>query len=326
MSLRITAKDINGVYNIIPTPATENAASYKELDTINYEVTENLIKMLVSNGVDGILTNGTLGEGATLTEEEHINFAKKVIETVNNKVPIFIGATTLNTRDTINRGKKIMGMGASGLFLGRPMWCDCDDETTLKFYSDVAEALPDAPIIIYDNHEAFKVKISSKTYGELAKIPNIVASKYVALGPQFLDDVAACGDNIRILPIEADWYYAKRMVGDAITACWSGSGSGGMAPLNAIKKALEEENHTLAEEISKELRYAAKPLFPQGSFKLFSYYTIPLFKAMIDAAGLFEMGPGRPPYTIVPEEYLEGAKEAGLRWARLQEIYSKDIV
>jgi len=67
------------------------------------------------------MTNGTFGEGATLTEPEWRKFNETVIRTVNGRVPVFAGATTLNTRDTIRRSKELMEMGATGLFLGRPM-------------------------------------------------------------------------------------------------------------------------------------------------------------------------------------------------------------
>ena len=37
----------------------------------------------------------------------------------------------------------------------------------------------------------------------------------------------------------------------------------------------------------------------------------------MDAAGWMKAGPCRPPYTIIPEAYLEGARESGRRWSEL---------
>jgi len=36
---------------------------------------------------------------------------------------------------------------------------EMDEDAIVGYYSDVAEALPDAPIILYDNPEAFKEKL-----------------------------------------------------------------------------------------------------------------------------------------------------------------------
>ena len=61
----------------------------------------------------------------------------------------------------------------------------------------------------------------------------------------------------------------------------------------------------------------AAPLFPHGSFKIFSTYNIGLEKARMDAGGWMKAGPIRPPYHIVPEEYLAGARKSGEMWAAI---------
>ena len=84
-----------------------------------------MIRALVSDGVDGILTNGTLGEMATLTLEEWKAFSTVVAEAVADTqpdLPLFIGATGPNTRDTIDRIAHLDSLGVKGAFLGRPMW------------------------------------------------------------------------------------------------------------------------------------------------------------------------------------------------------------
>jgi 4-(2-carboxyphenyl)-2-oxobut-3-enoate aldolase len=322
MGLKFTAKDVQGIYNIIPTPAIAGADRFDAVDTVNYAETVKLVNMLIDNGVDAIVTNGTFGEGATLTEDELYGFVKKVVETAAGRVPVFAGATTLNTRDTIRRGKALIEMGATGLFLGRPMWCECDDATIIRFYSDVAEALPDTPFIIYDNPEAFKGKLSPEVYKELAKIPNIIASKYIAVGPQYLDDVAACGDNILLMTMDSDWLQANKLTGNKATACWTGSGNCGMAPLLALKNAISSGNEEEAERITSEIRNTYATLFPNKSFKEFSKYNILLEKTRFTAGGLVDAGPARPPYHLVPDDYLKGAMEAGRRWAELHKKYS----
>jgi len=77
MGLKFTAKDVQGIYNIIPTPAIAGADRFDAVDTVNYAETVKLVNMLIDNGVDAIVTNGTFGEGATLTEDELYGFVKK---------------------------------------------------------------------------------------------------------------------------------------------------------------------------------------------------------------------------------------------------------
>lgn len=325
MSLTFSARDVHGIYNILATPATPDAGRWDCEDSVDYDETIRLVNMLINDQVDAIMTNGTFGEAATLTEPEWRRFNQTVIETANGRVPVFGGATTLNTRDTIRRSRELMQMGFTGLFLGRPMWEQMDDEAIVGYYSDIAEALPEAPIVLYDNPEAFKGKLSPVVYGKLAQIPNIVASKYLAIGPQYLADLAAVGDNIILMPLDSDWYFANRWAPGKPTATWTGSGNCGMAPLLALKQAMETRDDEAAHRITLELREAYATLFPHGDFHEFSIYNIQMEKTRFNAAGLINAGPSRPPYQYLREDYAKGARLVGEKYAELQKKYASQI-
>lgn len=326
MSIPMSARDLQGVYNILPTPALKDVDLLAVEDTVDHEETARLVRSVLDGGVDGIMTNGTFGEAATLSQKELEGFVGQVVREVDGAVPVFAGATALSTRETILRGRRLMDLGATGLFLGRPMWCRCDDETIIGYYSDVAAALPHAPIVIYDNPEVFKGKISTAVYRKLAQIPTVIGAKYVALGEGYEADVAACGDDLAIMPLDTDWVSARQRVGEAARAVWTGSGNCGMAPLVALREAIGSQDEDGARVITDEMRHAMETLFPHGSFAEFSLYNIPLEKARFAAAGLVDPGPARPPYHHLPQEYLRGAHEAGTRWAQLQQKYTQATV
>jgi len=323
MSLRLCAQDLTGIYNILPTPAIKNVSLLTCDDTVDYEATTRLVRAVVDGGADGIMTNGTFGEAATLSFDEIERFVARVVDEVAGAVPVFAGATALSTRETIRRGRALLNLGASGLFLGRPMWCECDDATIVGFYNDVAEMLPDTPLIVYDNPEVFKGKISTAAYAELAKIPAIIGAKYVALTSDYEADVEACGDAITIMPLEMDWLSARRRVGEAARAVWTGSGNCGMAPLIALREAIFSGNEDAANSVTADIVHTFETFFPNNSFHDFSLYNIPLEKARFAAAGVIDPGPARPPYHLVPQEYLDGARVAGRRWATLQQKYGR---
>ena len=88
------------------------------------------------------------------------------------------------------------------------------------------------------------------------------------------------------------------------------------------REALEGQLARLGETLAEEIRASYSTLMPDGDFSLFSPYNIPLDKARIAAAGLVDPGPARPPYQLCPPSYLEGAAEAGRRWAALQQKYA----
>lgn len=320
--MRLTVDRVNGIFAIMPTPALENASDWRARETVDLEETARAADALVRGGVDAIMANGTFGEAATLTWEEHRAFAKALVAAVGGRVPVVLGPTTLNTRDTIARGEYFRDLGASGFMLGRPMWVRCDEDTIVSYYTDVAEALPDMGIIVYDNPASFKGKLTPSTYRRLSEIDQVVAAKYTILGAQYTKDQDAVGDRMRLMPIDQDWWYAHQWRPDHATACWSAAASCGPAPCVALREAIASGDDPSARNLSDRIRHAMEPLYPKGDFELFAMYNIGLDKAWIDTAGFMKAGPPRPPYHNVPAEFIEGARLAGRRWRELQEAYS----
>ena len=321
---RYTAADIQGVVAILPTPALPGADRWDATDTVDLAETERMTQALVESGVDIIMTNGTFGEGASLTLPEVLTFNDTVISTVRGRIPVFSGATTLNTRDTIDRGRQLTALGADGLFLGRPMWVALDERQIVEYHRSIAEALPGQSQVVYDNPSAFKGKISSQAYTELATIPQIVAAKHMGfsqMGERFVSDIAAVDGRIRLLALADDWLVTARRFPDEALACWSGDAACGPAPLLRLRDTIMGRNWDAAQVIHDEIAHAVSPLFPHGDFQVFSGYNIQIDRAEFEAAGWIRPGPTRQPYTSCPEEYLEGGRETGRRWAALHRRY-----
>ncbi|GAA3676762.1 dihydrodipicolinate synthase family protein [Arthrobacter ginkgonis] len=325
---RYTAADITGAVGILPTPALPGADRWDARQTVDLAETERLTAALVDAGVDVLMTNGTFGEGAGLMLDELLAFNDVVIRTAAGRVPVFAGATTLNTRDTIERGSALRALGADGLFVGRPMWVALDDTQIVAFHRDIAAALPDMSQVAYDNPSAFKGKISPAVYAELAGIEQVVAAKHMGLGlmgERFVEDLEAVADRIRLLPVAGDWATTARRFPEAAIACWSGDISCGPAPVLALREAIRAGDWETALRIQDDLNEACAPLFPHGSFEEFSKYNIQIDRAEFEAAGYFTPGPARAPYTSCPEAYLEGGRETGRRWAALHRRYSHEM-
>lgn len=318
---RLSPDDIRGLFAIMPTPAVEGADDPAATDTVDYEESARAVGALIDDGVDAILTNGTFGEGATLTWQELRNFADVVVTAAAGRVPVLVGATTLNTRDTITRARALRDLGVDGLLLGRPMWSHCGDSDLVRHYTAVAEAVPELAIVVYDNPDAFKGKISSDAYRELSAVPQIVAAKYPGLGPSFAADLAAVSGGMRLLPVDRDWRTAWQSAPDDVLACWSGSASCGPAPHVELARRIAAGDRTGAGEIADEIQQASEGFLPGGQFALFSKYNIQLEKIRIDEAGYLRAGPCRPPYGHCPEDYAAGARRSGRAFAALHAKY-----
>lgn len=322
---RLTADDISGAWTIMPTPATPDASDWRVQHTVDLDETARIVEALISAGVDGIISNGTFGECATLTWDEKRDFIATVVETARGRVPFFCGTTALHTREVIRQTREAMDIGASGTMLGVPMWCKMEVPTAVQFYRDVSEAVPEAAIAIYANPEAFKFDFPRPFWAQVSNIPQVVAAKYLGIGMLDLDLKLA--PSIRFLPHEDDYYAAARIDPERMTAFWSSGSMCGPATAMRLRDVVAEAkrtgNWTDAKGISDAMRQADSSLFPRGDFSEFSKYNIGLEKARMDAAGWLKAGPCRPPYHIVPEEYLAGARKSGEAWAALHARYAK---
>ena len=323
MSRQISAADMRGVVGIVPTPATADAERWDAENTVDLAESEKMIRAIVEAGIDIIMTTGTFGEGATLTFAELRAFVDCVVQTSAGRRPVFAGVTTLNTRDTIARGRALLDVGADGLFVGRPMWVALDDAQIVRYYRDIAEALPGAPIVAYDNPGAFKGKISTAVYEQLATIPQIVAAKHVG-GPALAADMRAVGERVRVLPLETDWYPIAQQLPDLALACWSGAVACAPSPIAALGRAILARDWATAETLHGKTNWACETMFPGGDFATFLNYSIQLGHERFRAAGLIDPGPTRPPYIGAPADYLAGATEVGRRWASLEAEYARE--
>lgn len=322
----LSAQDIKGIVAIMPTPVLVGADSWDARGVVDLDETARGADRLVSDGVDCLLVNGTFGEAATLMWDELQAFSETVMSAVAGRVPVFLGATTLNTRDTVERGRYFRDLGAQGLFLGRPMWCTMSDEMIVRFYADVAEALPDMNIFVYDNHEAFKGKISTEVYRQISMIPNVVASKYRSVlaamsTDNLVADLRAVEGRMKLLPHDADWYYAARWFPDEVDGCWSSGVAAGPEPVVALKRAIEAADWEQARQIAEDIYWAYEGFFPGGSFLEFHTHNIAIQKARFDAAGYIKAGPALPPYHVTPGPILDSARQCGVRWRQLRERY-----
>lgn len=313
--------DIKGAWSIVPTPAKPGASDWRATDTVDLDETARAVDGLIKAGVDGILSMGSLGECATLTWAEKKAFMATLVEAAGGRVPVFVGTTALNTRDTIVQTRFAHDVGADGTMLGIPMWCAPSVDVAVQFYKDVAEAVPEMNIAIYANPEAFKFEFPRPFWAQVASIRQVVASKYLGIGA-LLTDLHLTKGRIKLMPIDFDYYAAAR-IHDFVDAFWSSGAVCG--PLVAttlrdlVAQARQSGDWSAASAFNARLNATAAPLFPDGSYKTFSMYNIGLEKARMDAGGWMKAGPVRPPYHLVPEKYLEGARKSGQMWAAIQQ-------
>lgn len=158
-----------GVTVALITPFDQNGQ-------IDEPALRKLVERQIVEGTDVILSCGTTGESATLSEEEQVRVTEIIIDQVNKRVPVMCGAGTNDTRTAIDLTRRAEAIGADGILSVAPYYNKPTQEGFYQHFKAIAEATK-LPVILYNVPGRTGSNISAETTVRLAAIDNITGIK-----------------------------------------------------------------------------------------------------------------------------------------------------
>jgi trans-o-hydroxybenzylidenepyruvate hydratase-aldolase len=214
-------------------------------------------------------------------------------------------------------------LGVEGGFVGLPLWQTPTLTNSVKFYADLAEAVPDMGLMVYANPLFFKSTFPVEFWSGVGKhCPTVITCKYVGNlmdPPNMLKDLPASMDaapHVQFLPIDFAVPMAYEMVGDRLKGMWSTSCAMGPEPIVALQRALDAGDKARMGAIMSELNALPNAI---PDFREFSKYNVQVEKVRCNAAGYIKAGPCRAPYEDLPDDWRALAEASGRAWAELCE-------
>lgn len=160
---------LNGIITAMVTP-------FESSGNIDIKTTEILIEKLIANGVQGIFVLGTNGEFHVIENDMKIKFAKKVVEIVAKRVPVYAGAGGNSTDEVIKLGKQMIAVGVDALSVITPYFVLLKENELYNHYKMIAENLA-IPIVLYNIPKNTGINLSFELVSKLSKISNIIGIK-----------------------------------------------------------------------------------------------------------------------------------------------------
>ncbi len=279
-----------------------------EDQSINYEATEKLIDHLIDHGVNGIFILGSNGEFHVVDENEKVEFAKKVIEIVNKRVPVFVGTGCCSTRETVRLSKKMEELGADALSVITPYFLKPTNANLYAHYKAVADSV-NIPIVLYNIPKATGCPLDPELVDQLADIENIKAIKDSSGELERIQayaDIAKRKDFELLIGSDSKISYAY---GLGATAAVAGTSNVIVDTLVSLDRALRAGESEKAGKLQKDIDVL------RGVLKL---GTVPsAMKRSVELAGIAEVGPARMPVQELSKEddekIIEMLKYYGLR-------------
>ena len=161
--------DWNGVFPAITT-------KFKADGSLDLDLFIHNIDAQLAAGVHGLILGGTLGESATLSDEEKMIITKACLSHVNGKVPVILNIAEASTAIACDWAHKAEKIGVQGLMLLPPMRYNADHREVVGFFKTIALSTS-LPIMIYNNPVDYNVTVTLEMFDELIALENIQAVK-----------------------------------------------------------------------------------------------------------------------------------------------------
>jgi 4-hydroxy-tetrahydrodipicolinate synthase len=137
---------------------------------------EELAAHLVELGNDGLVVNGTTGEGPTTTDTEKAELVRAVVAAVGERATIVAGAGTYDTAHSVRLARDAEKAGAHGLLSVTPYYSRPPQSGLVAHFTAIADATA-LPVMLYDIPPRSVIPIEIETLQRLAEHPRIVAVK-----------------------------------------------------------------------------------------------------------------------------------------------------
>jgi len=306
----ITASELKGILGMMPAFATPDAPDIRATHTIAVDNLKEGVDKIIKDGIQNIATTGTYGECYNLLLDEFKTLAVSTVDAVKKRVPLFIGCTSSNPREVVQKMNFVKDLGADGVLLGVPYYETLHVQDAIKFYHDIADLFPSLNIVVYHNPDNHKFTIPVAAFKELVKKPSIIGMKDSHRTTQaFMNLQKIVRGKISVFVNQTQLYPYYEM---GAAGCWSTEVWMGPWPVLYLVDLMKHGETQKAIEVIGDLigdGSGGKPVPGAGN------------KRPAEFAEYCKVGPTRIPFVTFPEAELAKAKRRAAHWMKLNEKY-----
>jgi 4-hydroxy-tetrahydrodipicolinate synthase len=151
---------------------------------------ERLIERQIAAGSHGLSVGGTTGEPGTLSLEERKYLIELAVKLIKGRVPLLAGTGTLRLDETLEITRFAQKAGAEGALVITPYYIKPNQEGLYRFFGQVAQAVPDFPIVLYNIPGRAGVEIKVETAVRLRRdFPNIIGLKHSSKDVEYVSEL-----------------------------------------------------------------------------------------------------------------------------------------
>lgn len=195
-------------------------------EKIDEEGMRRQVDFVINGGMHGILAFGSNGEFYQIEEDEMERGLKIMVDQAARRVPVYFGIGAINTRKCVRLAKMAVANGASCVSILQPMFLKPTAEELYTHFKTIADAIPDTPVLIYNNPGRVGYGISADMIDRLAHtVPNIVGMKDTSGDITLTEEcVRRCRDvGFKVFGGKDTLLYASMCIGAVGGVCTAGN-------------------------------------------------------------------------------------------------------
>lgn len=165
---------------------------------VNYEKFHEIVDKQIAGGTSAITVCGTTGEGATLSDQEHLDLIRDCVKYVDGRIKVVAGAGSNDTSYALHLCQEAEEAGADGLLVVTPYYNKTTQRGLVKHYTYLADNVH-TPIILYSVPSRTGMSFTIDTLKILSEHPMINGIKDANSNiGQVAGTLAACGDDLNV--------------------------------------------------------------------------------------------------------------------------------
>jgi dihydrodipicolinate synthase/N-acetylneuraminate lyase len=275
--------------------------------SIDHDAVTAEVRRLIADGIHGIIPNGTVGEGGTLSREERRALTETAVSAADGQVPVCVGISAPTAEQGAEYARDARAAGAERVMTLPPLLYRADRRELIEFFGTVARAA-ELPLLVYNNPEGSGSDLRPELLAEIVQeVPSITAVKETSGDARRIAHVVNLCPEIDVMVGGDDW----ALEGFCAGATGWVSGVADVFPAECVRLwelCLAGELAPARSLYADLLPLARLDMTP----KLAQY-----FKAALDEIGVGG-GPCRPPRMPLTDDELATLRQAVARASQAQ--------
>lgn len=175
---------------------------------VDFDTLRKLVQMQLESGTAAIVTCGTTGEPATMTEQERVQVIRTVVEEVNGRIPVICGTGSNSTAHVVETEKRYRDLGCDAQLVVTPYYNKTTQEGLYAHFMHIAENT-ELPIILYNVPSRTGLDILPDTLDRLANCDRFIGLKESSYQlPSVMEKMAILNGRMAVYSGNDDMVYA----------------------------------------------------------------------------------------------------------------------